>query len=207
VRAPDLVHTEWRCDDCGPIAPLHVAGSISADVLTGVQARLRATAERPAPLWCPWPLLPGWTVTGVAWAGDERDGPRATAMALSGPARLVEGPADAVFIAEEPGVGLGNALAGMTGLDPGPHLSDTGPSAKLRADGHPTPLWAVASPPDRSTYVGEARAMWLYAIAWPAQAGYLLAEDLWLHDLGDWIPAELVFGAPSRRLYPHRTRE
>jgi hypothetical protein len=189
------------------VAPLHVAGSISADVLGAVTARIHAGAGRPAPLWCAWPLLPGWMVTGVGWAGDERVGPRATALALSGPAPLADGPADAVVVAEEPGVGLGNALAGMVGLDPGPHLSDSGPPAKVRADGHPTPLWSVTSPTDRSVYVGEARGMWLYAIAWPAHAGYVLAEDVWLCDLADRIPAELVFGAPTRRLYPHRIEE
>jgi hypothetical protein len=128
-------------------------------------------------------------------------------VALSGPAPLADGPADAVLIAEEPGVGFGNALAGMDGLDPGPHLSDNGPPAKVRAGGHPTPLWAVASPGDRSVFVGEARAMWLYAIAWPAHAGYVLAEEVWLADLADRIPAELVFGATTRRLYPHRSGE
>jgi hypothetical protein len=112
-----------------------------------------------------------------------------------------------VLVAEEPGVGLGNALAGMAGLDPGPQLSDTGPPAKVRAGGHPTPLWPVASPLDRCAYVGEARAMWLYAITWPAHAGYVLAEDVSLADLAERIPAELVFGAPTRRLYPHRTTE
>jgi hypothetical protein len=49
--------------------------------------------------------------------------------------------------------------------------------------------------------------MWLYAITWPAQAGYVLAEDVWLADLADHIPAELVFGATTRRLYPHRREE
>jgi hypothetical protein len=184
-----------------------VAASISVDVLAGVRGRVLAGAGRPTPLWCPWPLIPGWTVTGVAWAGDERSGPRATAVALSGPAPLADGPADAVIVAEEPGVGLGNALAGLPGIDPGLGLSDFGPGAKVHVAGHPTPLWAVASPADRSTYVGEARAMWLYVIGWPAHAGYVLAEDLWLCDLVDRIPAELVFGAATRRLYPHRTEE
>lgn len=39
--------------------------------------------------------------------------------------------------------------------------------------------------------------MWLYAIAWPASAGYLLAEDVALHDLTERVPPELVYGAPS----------
>ncbi len=207
VRAPDLVHPDWRCDRCGPVAPLHVAGGISADVVGAVGLRILAGAGRPVPLWCAWPLLPGWMVTGVAWAGDERDGPRATALALTGPAPLGDGPADVVFVAEEPGVGYGTALGGVAGIDPGRYLPAGEPGAKVRAGGHPTPLWAVPSPADRSTYVGEARAMWLYAITWPAEAGYVLAEVLVLHDLADGVPAELIFGAPSRRLYPHPAEE
>jgi hypothetical protein len=200
VRPPDLMHSDWRCDDCGPVLPLHVAQHISAEIVAAARDRVLASDSR-VPLWCPWPLLPGWTVTGVAWAGDDRSGPRATAMALSGPAPLADGPADVVFVAEEPGVGLGNRLAGIPGPDPGPYLRDaletTAAHAKVKAAGHPTPLWAVRSLEDRSTYVGEAKGMWLFAIAWPAAAGYLLADRILLHDLVDSLPSELVFGAPS----------
>jgi hypothetical protein len=51
-------------------------------------------------------------------------------------------------------------------------------------------------------YVGEARALWLYVIAWPAAAGYLLAEGINLHDLAESVPSELVYGADSGRLRP-----
>jgi hypothetical protein len=158
------------------------------------------------PLWCPWPLLTGWTVTGVAWAGDDRVGVRATAMALSGPAPLSDGPADLVLVAEQMGVGLGTRFAGISGTDPGPALQEavesTNASAKVKVAGHPTPLWAVASPEDRSAYVGEARAMWLYAIMWPASAAYVLAEQISVHDLVEALPSELIYGAPSPRLHP-----
>jgi hypothetical protein len=43
--------------------------------------------------------------------------------------------------------------------------------------------------------------MWLHAIAWPASAGHLLAEDVVLHDLTEWTPPELVYGAPSPYLH------
>jgi hypothetical protein len=49
--------------------------------------------------------------------------------------------------------------------------------------------------------------MWLYVITWPAQAGYLLAEEILLHDLTESIPSELVFGAPTRRLRPAAAEE
>jgi hypothetical protein len=165
-----------------------------------------AAAGDGVPMGCPWPLLPGWTVTGVAWAGDERTGAKATAVALSCPAPLGEGPADLVFVAEKPGVGLGNRLAGLPGPDPGAGLCEaltsTAAQAKVKANGRPTPLWAVRSSlEDRSAYVGEASGLWLYAVAWPATAGYLLAEQVVLQDLTDSLPTELVYGAPSPYLH------
>jgi hypothetical protein len=200
------MHTDWRCADCGPVPPLHVAELIGPEIVESVIARIAPagdeSARPPVPLWCPWPLPVGWTMTGVAWVGDDRTGVRATAVACSGPAPLGGGPADLVLVAEEPGVGLG------TGLDPGALLSDamTHPlpghaehpaHAKILVGGHLTPLWSIESPADRSAYAGEARGMWLNAIAWPASAGYLLAEDVVLHDLTEWLPPELVYGAPS----------
>jgi len=209
------MHSDWRCDSCGSVAPLHLSENISYEILSAVRNRVVEHTSRdtswPMPLWCPWPLLAGWTVTGVAWAGDDRTGPRATALAISGPAPLAVGPADVVFVAEEPGVGLGTCLAGLPGPDPGPRLREcvesTAAHAKVRAGGHPTPLWAVTASDDRSAYVGEALGLWLYAITWPATAGYLLAEEITLLNLADTLPSELVFGAPSRRLRPIDNRE
>ena len=195
---------------------MHVAEHIGPEIVASAVDQIagaRADHTRPSiPLWCPWPLLSPWTMTGVGWAGDDRAGVRATAVACSGPAPLGGGPADLVFIAEEPGVGLGTRFAGTPGPDPGAQLADVltdpGPGhaghvahAKIRAGGHPTPLWSVKTPTDRSAYAGEARGMWLYAIAWPASAGYLLAEDVVLHDLTEWSPPELVYGAPSPYLH------
>jgi hypothetical protein len=147
----------------------------------------------------------GWLVTGVGWAGDPREAARATVLACSGPSLLDEGPADLVFVAEEPGLGLGNRYAGLAGADPGPYLADaltnTAAHAKLKAAGHPTPLWTVQTKPDRSVYIGEAKGFWLYAIAWPQVAGYLLSEVSALDDLSEWLPSELTFGAPSPYLH------
>ena len=85
--------------------------------------------------------------------------------------------------------------------DPGAPLCEalrsTAAQAKVKANGHPTPLWAVGSQDDRCAYIGEAKAMWLYAIAWPAPAGYVLADRILLHDLTESLPSELVFGALS----------
>lgn len=197
------MRSEWRCDTCGPVTPLHVPRHVGADVLRSVLAEVGRHRER-IPVWCPWPLPSGWTVTGVGWVGDERSPVRATVLAGGGPAPLTGGPADLLLIAESPGVGLANRYAGLPGVDLGPALAGavTGrlPDAKVRASGHPTPLWSVPSPEDRSAYVGEAGGVWLAVVAWPATAGYLLAEDLVLCDLLDYFPAELVYGAFTVRL-------
>jgi len=198
VRPPDLMRSAWRCDRDGPVAPFHVAEHAGVEAV-GTAATLAAKTE--FPVWCPWPLPNGWTVTGIGWAGDERTGISATVVACTGPAALLDGPADMLFIAEEPGVGLGVRFAGLPGSDPGPIIAELAVStlahAKVKVAGHPAPMWALDAPEDRSAYVGEARGRWLWAVLWPAPAGYLLAEDVSLHDLADWVPGGLVFGAAS----------
>jgi hypothetical protein len=184
------MHTEWRCDNCGDVHPFHVADHIGPEIIESALRQPAPTAEH-MPLWCPWPLPAGWMVTGVGWAGDDRSGVRATALS------------------EQPGVGLGTRFAGIPGIDPGYLIAEAlgdgggrpGPHAKVKAGGHPTPLWCVKSPEDRSAYVSEAKGMWLYAVAWPASAGYFLAEHVVLHDLSEGIPPELVYGAPSPYLH------
>lgn len=203
VRPPGLMSSDWRCDDCGPVSPLHLPEHINDEVLTAALDEIARHWER-LPLWCPWPLPTGWTVTGVGWAGDERDGVRATVLAVSGPAPLTDGPGDLLLIAEAPGVGLGGRYGGLPSSDPGQVLAEAvtsgPPHTKLRADGHQLPLWSVASAPDRSAYVGEANGVWLIVVAWPPNAGYLLVDDVSLQDLGEWLPGELVYGARSTRL-------
>jgi hypothetical protein len=157
------------------------------------------------PVWVPWPLPAGWLVTGLAWAGDDRHGARATVVALTGPAPISAGPADVLLVAEEPGVGLGTHLAGLDGTDPGGYLDGLDhelPHAKVRADRWPTPLWSIGNRTDRSAYLGEALGLWLFAIAWPASAGYLFAEEWHLQNLVHGLPGDLVYGARSPHLPP-----
>jgi hypothetical protein len=186
--------SDWRCEAHGAVAPLHVSANVSFEVLDAVRHQVGV------PLWMPWPLLPGWTVTGVGWAGDERAPAAATALACSGPAPL-GGVADVVLVAEEPGVGLGARYAGIDGPDPGRLLTEemdnTSAHAKVHAAGRPTPLWSIRAGEGRSAYVGEALGRWLWAIAWPTEAGYVLAEHLSLLDLRDVLPVPVPFGAPS----------
>jgi hypothetical protein len=169
---------------------------------TRVTAELLAQAPSRAavPLWVPLPVLPGWSVTGLALAGDERSGARGTVLALSGPCPL-GGPGDMLLIAEEPGVGLGARYAGVADLDPSTVLQRP-PDAKVEAAGHPTALWRTDSAPDRVAFVGEALGVWLYAVLWPPASELLLIEEVELRDLRDaaHVGEVLPLGAPSTRL-------
>ncbi len=150
-------------------------------------------------MWVPWPLPHGWLVTGFSGAGDERTGARGTVVALSGP-NPVGGPADLLLIAEEPGVGLGAGLSGLTGPDPGAGFA-SGPShASVRVGGHDAPLWLVESD-GSAAFAGEVAGGWVWLVLWPDSAGLMLVESLALLDLRDTAgPLGLPFGALTTRL-------
>jgi hypothetical protein len=153
------------------------------------------------PVWLPWPLPKGWLVTGLMYAGDERTGARATAVACTGPAPL-GGVGELILVAEEPGVGLGARQAGLEGPDPGSWIADArAPEAKIHAAGHPTALWALPDTPDRAAYVGEALANWIWVVLWPETAGYLLIDEFVLIDARHaGHELDVPFGALSPRL-------
>lgn len=160
------------------MSPLQPPGRPGADYL-------RHVAEHSGvPVWLPWPLPKGWVVSGAVRAGDDAEGVRATATALSGPNPL-GGPGDMVVVAEEPGVGLGARFAGLPGPDPGSVVGNGPPHARLSVSGHEAPLWCVDSPPDRAAYVGESYGRWLWMVLRPQTAGALLLEDLGVADARD----------------------
>lgn len=197
VRAPGLFTDTWQCDAHGAVHPLQPVVPPSVEAL-GV-----AVARAAVPVWLPWPLPVGWLFTGIAHAGDDVSGARATAVSCAGPGPL-GGHAELVLVAEELGVGLGARYAGLPGPDPGPGLAVDGPPhSKVHAAGRPTALWQVAdAPQDRAVLAGEARGLWLWAVMWPAQSGLLMYDELVLTDLRD-AGAELDLlpcGAVSRRL-------
>jgi hypothetical protein len=193
VREPTVWSSAWRCDLHGEVHPLLPAFSSSREGLDG----LLSTPGVPA--WLPWPLPSSWLVAGFAGAGDGRSGVRACAVALCGPNPL-GGPADMLVIAEEPGVGLGAALAGLDGVDPGAGFA-TAPSIATASFGnHDFPLWQVDSP-DRAVFAGEIKGRWLWLVLWPETAGILLIEPIALRDLRDpGQDLDLPFGATSVRL-------
>jgi hypothetical protein len=187
--------SSWDCERHGAVHPLHVVPRPTVDALH----KVANTAG--VPLWVPLPLLPGWTLTGIATAGDDRTAAKATVVALSGPSPL-GGPADLLVIAEEPGVGVGARFAGLDEIDPG--LTVVGqPDAKVEAAGHPTALWRSPSADDRAAFVGEAMGVWLWAVLWPPAAELVLIEHVTLHDLREVAHAsvDMPVGAPSPRLH------
>lgn len=199
VRPPDLWSSAWRCETHGEVQPFRLIGRLAPEGMAAVVQDARV------PVWVPHPMMPGWVVTGLGTCGDDRVGARATLVCCSGPAPL-GGPADLMLVAEEPGVGLGAHLAGLDGPDPG-DLSGRAPDAKMEAAGHPTAMWSVptTSRSDASaTFVGEARALWIWAVLWPASAGVLFLDHVALADAREFGPAAyemLGYGALSPRLH------
>jgi hypothetical protein len=180
----------WTCGVHGDVSPLQPPRRPCRESLEAVRAVARV------PIWVPWPLPPGWLVTGFADAGDERTGASAVAVALSGPAPL-GGSADLVIVAEEPGIGLGSSFAGLPGPDPGDGFGVSAPAVKVEIDGHPVSMWAVGA--DTAAFAGEALANWLWAVLWPSSAGVLMLEQLSLRDLRE-DELDLPYGALCPRL-------
>ncbi len=181
--------SDWSCATHGPVHPYRTS-HVEAVSQVGSHARV--------PVWVTRPLLPGWTLGGVGWCGDERTGATAAVLALAGPSPL-GGPADLVLAAEEPGVGVGAMLAGIDEAGPG-DLAGRAPEAKLLADGRPTALWRTTSAPDRVAFAGEALGVWLWAVLWPPAAELVLLEDVELFDMRQDPMFEVPLGAPSPRL-------
>lgn len=154
------------------------------------------------PLWLPWPAPPGWRLAGHGYATGDDAGEAATVVAWSGPGPL-GGPAELLVVAEEPGAGLGAALAGLTDPDPGPRFGAGPPQSRIRVDAHAASLWWVSeTPQDRAAYAGEAAGRWLWLVFHPETAGAMLLEPLSLvsaAELGCQVDL-IACGEPSVRL-------
>jgi hypothetical protein len=173
-RGPlDASFGTWTCAAHGSVEPLHAA--VPAEPYHVADA----AASTAVPLWLPWPVPPGWSVSGVRRAGGT--GPaRGLAVALMGPG-IVARQVELVLVAEEPGVGLGASYAGLDATDPGPELARLPRDTSVVADGHPTALWSLPVS-DRAAYVGEASGLWLWAVAWPVGEWMVMHDDLHLVD-------------------------
>src|SRR5664280_2141565 len=126
LRPPDLWSSEWRCGVHGDVAPFYVAARVCVEALQHV------LAQAIVPVWLPQPMLPGWTVSGLGHAGDERSGGRATVVAISGPSPL-GGPARKQPRPTPGSSAISSRSAGPPSGD-GPEIATT-----------------VARPPDRSS--------------------------------------------------------
>ncbi|MCK9893743.1 DUF6758 family protein [Frankia sp. AgB32] len=193
LRPPDLWSSQYRCDGHGEVTPYRTAAS------SREQAMHAMATTSTVPVWLPEPMPVHWYVSGVGWAGDERTGPRAAAVAAAGPSPL-GGPAERVLVGEAPGIGLGARLAGSAGPDP--ETLPGSAEAKVEAAGRPTAMWPVAAPADRAAFVGEARGVWLWLVLWPADAALILLEHLVLRDVRDApeLGERSFFGAFSEHL-------
>jgi len=208
LRAPGIWSDSWTCPEHGSVAPLHPPRVASDALLNDIARRSQV------PLWLPWPLPPGWVMAGVQVAGDERTGPVAAVVALAGPNPMVIDEddalaADLLVVAEQPGVGLAAALAGLDTVDPGQAVGAGPVHAHVNAAGHETPLWSVRSErPDvieldpAAAWVGEANAVWLWLLAWPRTSSAVLLHKFSLLDLrAEPISFPIPYGALSPRLH------
>ncbi len=161
--------------------------------------------SRSLPTWLPWPLPPGWQVTDFGCVGHEGAEPRAAFVSCSGPTEL-DGVVEVTVVAEEPGVGLGARIAGVTHTDPGREIgSSSALPARLRLDAASVPVWAVDTDDadevlDRSVLAGESMGRWLWLVLRPASAALLLHDMGAFHDVSDLGPelVTLPFGSVPR---------
>ena len=152
------------------------------------------------PIFMPWPLSPGWTVTDFGCVSAPGRDARATFVTCTG-ASDPDGVVEVSVISEEPGVGLGARCAGLLRSDPGSEIGDGPPHAKVRIDGHPVSLWSVLTSDvdvafDRSVFAGEAEGRWLWLVLRPASAALLLKDEWILLNIADLGPEliDLPFG-------------
>lgn len=174
--APSAFDSSWRCPRHGKTLPLNEYRHLDP----GTVDHIRTHAE--VPLWFPDPIPPGWLLAGLAAVGDSRSGLRATVAVFRGPAPL-GGEGEWMFVAEEPGIGLGAGYADVAENATDGEQIDR-PSCRISVRGHPLPVWPVlSSADDRGVYRGEADGVWLWIIGVPADASYVVLDDLGVSDV------------------------
>ena len=192
---PDAGESAWSCPEHGAVAALWRPAEASYDGF----AELLGLSDD-FPVYLPWPLSPGWSVTDFAVVGGPAR-PRATMTCCSGTSEL-DGPVDVIVVAEEPGTGLGARIAGTRHTDPGADV-DGPPAVQVRIGSQVVRLWPVSTSADsgewdRSVVAGEAGGRWLWLVLRPASAMLLLRDDWILRDASGVGPplVELPFGGP-----------
>ena len=153
-------------------------------------------------MWCPWPMALG--VDSFRGGVGDGGGGAGAAGHRGGPAparrRFGDGPAELILIAERPGTGGSRRGSGGRRVCHG--IQIRGPAWCRRAAGSGGPRQGTRCRTSDSTVVcagrgvvaartsGEPRGLWLYAIMWPAAAGYLLAEQVCFFSISWRQPAQ-----------------
>jgi hypothetical protein len=190
---PDVMRSHHRCAVHGVVPPRQSAVLLDTSHLPLV------TESATVPVYLPWPLPPKWMSAGIQQVRDPEAGAVAVATGVTGQA-LTYGPADLVIVSEQPGVGLGANLAGLSDSDPGHWFTDRPADTKIRSGHRFTPLWSLPAI-DRSVYVGESDGCWIWLIAWPESAWSVIHDDLRLIDLRNAGPeVDIPAGSISPRL-------
>ncbi|WP_457207091.1 DUF6758 family protein [Nocardioides sp. P5_C9_2] len=192
----------WTCRDHGPVPPLWRPVEASYDAFV---AHLARSGDFPTLL--PWPLGPGWHVSGFGVVAEDGSAAHATVTAVSGTTAL-DGPVDVLVVSEEPGTGVGARVARLNGDPPGELATDP-PVAKVRVEQVSVPMWSVSTSTlpvdvtgvelDRSILVGEESGRWLWLLIRPASAMLLLRDEWILRDASRIGPplVEVPFGGPD----------
>jgi hypothetical protein len=178
----------WSCRDHGAIVPLWRAAEVGYDEFSE-----HLELAQPLPTMLPWPLQPGWAVSDFGSVATPGCDARAVFATCTGTTEL-DGVVELAVVSEEPGVGLGARCAGVDRTDPGADIGDGPPHAKVRLEGHPTPLWVVSTSAsdsafDRSVFAGEAHGRWLWLVLRPASAALMLTDDWAMSDVSRLGPA------------------
>ncbi|WP_234412327.1 DUF6758 family protein [Nocardioides sediminis] len=192
----------WACRDHGPVTALW--RPVEASYEAFVEHLERAGGF---PTLLPWPLGPGWHISGFGVVAGADEGPQATVTCSSGTS-AIDGPVDVLVVTEEPGTGVGTRVARLPGDTPG-DLGDDPPLTKVRVGHVSVPMWPVStsSAPagtpgvelDRFVLVGEESGRWLWLVIRPASAMLLLRDEWILRDAAGLGPplVELAFGGPD----------
>jgi hypothetical protein len=186
---------DFTCAEHGGVLPLWRSAtpdySTFADVLT---------RSSQMPMYLPWPMSPGWTVSDFGCVAGA-DGPALATVTTTVGASALDGDVEVTVVAEEPGVGLGARCAGTPSADPGGSVGVGPASVRIRVDSHPVPMWSVSSGDDddllaRSVFAGEAGGRWLWLVMRPASAALLLGDEWLLADATGFGPEaiEMPFG-------------
>jgi hypothetical protein len=198
-RCPSVLAEQdgrWVCPMHGATAPLRRAVVPDYDALV---EHLDTAGDLPS--WIPWPLPPGWAVTGFGAVRADEEVARATFVSCGGMTET-DGSVSLTVVAEEPGTGLGARASGWVHDDPGSQMHDRPVQTKVRVGSLQVPLWLLPTtqgavggerhePLDRAVLVGESQGRWLWLVTTPASAALGLAAWGSLEDLGGRGP-ELV---------------